>query len=63
MRRILDHLEKFLIEPEFPPLLHGDLWEGNVMVDSQGVPLFIDSAVYVGHHEANQAMTERFGES
>ncbi len=60
-RRILDHLEDFLIEPEFPSLLHGDLWNGNVMVDSLGEPMLIDPAVYVGHHEADLAMSELFG--
>ena len=59
--RILDHLEEFLTEPEFPSLLHGDLWGGNVMADSQGMPMLIDPAVYVGHHEADLAMTELFG--
>ena len=61
LRRILDHLEEFLTEPEFPSLLHGDLWGGNVMSDSQGMPMLIDPAVYVGHHEADLAMTELFG--
>ena len=61
LRRILDHLEEFLTEPEFPSLLHGDLWGGNVMADSQGMPMLIDPAVYVGHHEADLAMTELFG--
>ena len=61
IRRILDHLEKFLIEPEFPSLLHGDLWGGNVMADVRGLPMLIDPAVYVGHHEADLAMTELFG--
>ena len=61
LRRILDHLEEFLTEPEFPSLLHGDLWGGNVMADSQGMPMLIDPAVYVGHHEAELAMTELFG--
>ena len=60
-RRLLDNLEEFLIEPEFPSLLHGDLWNGNVMPDSRGKPMFIDPAVYVGHHEADLAMTELFG--
>ena len=59
--RILDHLEEFLIEPEFSSLLHGDLWSGNVIVDSMGEPMFIDPAVYVGHHEADLAMTALFG--
>ena len=61
IRKILDHLEKFLIEPEFPSLLHGDLWGGNVMADVRGLPMLIDPAVYVGHQEADLAMTELFG--
>lgn len=45
LRRILDHLEEFLTEPEFPSLVHGGLWGGNVMADSQGMPMLIDPAV------------------
>ena len=58
---LLDHLDTYLIEPVFPALLHGDLWSGNVMPDSEGDPMLIDPAVYVGHHEADLAMTELFG--
>ena len=60
-RRMLDHLGDFLLEPKFPSLLHGDLWSGNVMPDRDGHPMLIDPAVYVGHHEADLAMTELFG--
>lgn len=31
------------------------------MLGSRGEPLLIDPAVYVGHHEADLAMTELFG--
>src|SRR5690606_6802569 len=46
---------------EAPSLLHGDLWSGNFMVGSKGVPVLIDPAVYYGHREAELAMTHLFG--
>lgn len=59
--RLLDHLENFLVEPEKPSLLHGDLWSGNVMCGADGHAMLIDPACYVGHPEADLAMTELFG--
>jgi fructosamine-3-kinase len=44
-----------------PALLHGDLWSGNYLIDSQGIPYLIDPAVYFGHHEVDMAMTHLFG--
>lgn len=58
---LLDHLDHYLIEPSRPSLLHGDLWGGNFMVGSDGDPVLIDPAVYVGNAEADIAMTELFG--
>ncbi len=59
--KLLDHLEDFLVEPEKPSLLHGDLWGGNVLCNEEGKAILIDPAVYVGHAEADLAMTELFG--
>ncbi|MCR5762974.1 MAG: fructosamine kinase family protein [Treponema sp.] len=59
--KLLDHLEEYLVEPEKPSLLHGDLWSGNVMCGSDGKTMLIDPACYVGHAEADLAMTELFG--
>ena len=59
--KLLDHLTDFLIEPEKPSLLHGDLWSGNVMCGPDGKAMLIDPACYVGHAEADLAMTELFG--
>ena len=59
--KLLDWLDKWLIEPPFPSLLHGDLWNGNFMAAKNGRPVLIDPAVYVGHFEADIAMTELFG--
>ena len=59
--KFLDRLDDLLIEPARPSLLHGDLWGGNFMVSRDSQPVLIDPAVYVGHAEADIAMTELFG--
>ncbi|MBQ8062852.1 MAG: fructosamine kinase family protein [Clostridia bacterium] len=58
---VLNRLENLLPEPEYPSLLHGDLWGGNFMTGPDGKAWLIDPAVYVGHREADLAMTELFG--
>lgn len=59
--RLLDRLDSYLREPEFPSLLHGDLWSGNMMCGPDGKAWIIDPAVYVGDFEADLAMTQLFG--
>lgn len=58
---LLERLGDILVEPEHPSLLHGDLWAGNVIRGNDGKAWLIDPAVYVGHREADLAMTELFG--
>ena len=50
-----------LLPAEKPSLLHGDLWNGNVMVNNKGEPCLIDPAVYFGNREVDLAMTQLFG--
>ncbi len=59
--RLMEHLDDYLPEPERPSLLHGDLWSGNALCGPDGQAWILDPAVYVGHHEADLAMTELFG--
>ena len=59
--KLLDNLDRFLVEPEHPSLLHGDLWAGNVMCGPDGKAMLIDPACYIGHREADLAMTQLFG--
>ena len=42
INRLLDNLDKWLIEPEKPSLLHGDLWSGNAITGSDGKAWLID---------------------
>ncbi|WP_432646268.1 fructosamine kinase family protein [Mitsuokella sp.] len=60
-RHLLDHLEDYFVEPEYPSLLHGDLWCGNVMLGSDGEAVLIDPAVCVGNREFDIALTRLFG--
>ncbi len=50
-----------LLPAEPPALVHGDLWSGNLIVDSQGLPCLIDPAVYYGHREMDIAFSRLFG--
>ena len=59
--RFLLRMDRYLPEPERPSLLHGDLWSGNYMIDEESHPWLIDPAAYVGHSEADLALTELFG--
>ena len=59
--KLMDHLDSYLVEPEFPSLIHGDLWSGNAVCGPNGKAWILDPAVYVGHYEAELAMTELFG--
>lgn len=59
--RFLQNLDKYLIEPKYPSILHGDLWEGNSIVGKDGKAWLIDPACYVGHSETDLAMMELYG--
>ncbi len=50
-----------LIPATKPSLIHGDLWSGNFMVNSEGRACLIDPAVYYGHPETDLAMSTLFG--
>ena len=50
-----------LLPKENPSLIHGDLWSGNFLCDTQSLPYLIDPAVYFGSREVDLAMSYLFG--
>lgn len=59
--RFAADLERYLIEPEGPALLHGDVWTTNVLASGGRITGFIDPAIYYGHPEIELAFTTLFG--
>jgi len=54
-------LDRWIEEPEFPSLLHGDMWTGNVLCHKGRIAGFIDPAVYYGDAEIELAFSTLFG--
>ncbi|UJH92837.1 fructosamine kinase family protein [Antarcticibacterium sp. 1MA-6-2] len=50
-----------VIPDEPPSLIHGDLWSGNYLADSEGQPGLIDPAVSYAPRELDLAMMKLFG--
>lgn len=46
---------------ECPALIHGDLWNGNYLIDKTGSPVLIDPAISYSNREAEFGMTTLFG--
>jgi fructosamine-3-kinase len=61
VQRAVDRIDD-LAGPEEPPArLHGDLWSGNVVWDTNGTAWLVDPAAYGGHRESDLAMLALFG--
>lgn len=61
MESIAGRLNEFCSGDESPSLLHGDLWAGNRMVDTQGASWLLDPAAHYGHREFDLSMMQLFG--
>jgi fructosamine-3-kinase len=58
---VIERLDELTGPPEPPARVHGDLWSGNVLARTDGMPLLIDPAAHGGHREADLAMLALFG--
>ncbi len=54
-------LPRWIEEPAYPALLHGDCWAGNILVRGDRVAAFIDPAISYGHPEIELAFGTLFG--
>src|SRR5579859_1609350 len=62
LNRLIERLDELIGSDDITPsLLHGDLWNGNFLVASDGQPVVVDPAVYYGEREVEIAFTELFG--
>ncbi|MFB6222171.1 MAG: fructosamine kinase family protein [Haloarcula sp.] len=59
VRQLAETLDKRLVEPVSPTLLHGDIHAGNVIVADGTVRAVLDPAIYFGHDEVDLAYVER----
>lgn len=48
-------LDAWLVEPDAPALVHGDVWTGNLVVNEDRVVAVLDPALYYGHAEYDLA--------
>lgn len=56
-----ERLEEFIVEPDHPSLLHGDMWTTNILAQNGRITGFIDPAIYYGHPEIELAFSTLFG--
>lgn len=61
IERFAGRLGEFLLEPEHPSLLHGDLWTTNILAHQGRITGFLDPAIYYGHPEIELAFSTLFG--
>ena len=60
LEKISSNMQNYIKPPQFPSLLHGDLWRGNMLYDDYSLLGVIDPAIYYGHHEVDLAMILMF---
>ena len=58
---VCERVESLAGPSEPPARVHGDLWAGNLLIDSDGRPWLIDPSAHGGHRETDLAMMRLFG--
>ena len=61
MKLLYKKLPDLIPNQRYPSLVHGDLWNGNYVINAQGKAALIDPAVAYSHREVDLAMSHLFG--
>lgn len=61
LERFAEQLDRWLVEPEYPSLIHGDMWTTNILATYGQVTGFLDPAIYYAHPEIELAFSTLFG--
>lgn len=61
IERLAGRIQEFAGPAEPPARTHGDLWSGNVMAGTDGMPILIDPVAHGGHREVDLALLTVFG--
>ncbi len=61
LENLATNIEDYLTGEETPSLVHGDMWGGNLIADSEKIRAFIDPAIYYSDHETELAFATLFG--
>lgn len=60
LESLANTLDNWLIEPEHPALIHGDLWTTNILASGDRITGFLDPAIYYAHPEIELAFATLF---
>ena len=60
IEKFSQHLGDWLLEPEYPALIHGDMWTTNILAARGRITGFIDPAIYYAHPEIELAFSTLF---
>ena len=63
IEKLLKNLENFIPSQPKVSLLHGDLWEGNILFNKKSFKSFIDPGSFYGHNEMEVAYLRWFNPS
>jgi len=61
LEKLAGQVERVLVEPERPVLIHGDMWTGNVLCRDGRIAAFVDPSCYYAHPEQELAYSTLFG--